>query len=43
MFADRDGGVVLGGGGVYGWIEEQRAKLEDELSMDLFKKGNVDR
>ncbi|XP_045131882.1 LOW QUALITY PROTEIN: uncharacterized protein LOC123516523 [Portunus trituberculatus] len=33
---DRDGGVVLGGGGVYGWIEEQRAKLEDELSLELF-------
>ncbi|KAG0724521.1 Serine/threonine-protein kinase Nek1 [Chionoecetes opilio] len=36
---DRDGGVVPGGGGVYGWIEEQRAKLEDELSLDLFKKA----
>lgn len=32
-----------GGGGVYGWIEEQRAKLEDELSLDLFKKGDFNK
>lgn len=38
-FTDRDGGVVSGGGGVYSWIEEQRARLEDELSLDVFKKG----
>ncbi|KAG7173652.1 uncharacterized protein LOC121860174 [Homarus americanus] len=36
---DRDGAVVMGGGGVYGWIEEQRAKLEDVLGLDLFMKA----
>ncbi|XP_050718969.1 uncharacterized protein LOC126999887 [Eriocheir sinensis] len=36
---DRDGGVVPGGGGVYCWIEEQRARLEDELSLEVFIKA----
>lgn len=36
---DSDGAVVSGGGGVYGWIEEKRARLEDLLGMELFMKG----
>ncbi|XP_071532966.1 uncharacterized protein [Panulirus ornatus] len=36
---DHDGTVVSGGGGVYGWIEEQRAKLEDKLGLQLFMKA----
>ncbi|XP_047474003.1 uncharacterized protein LOC125028591 [Penaeus chinensis] len=36
---DSDGAVVSGGGGVYGWIEEKRARLEDLLGMELFMKA----
>lgn len=37
---DGDGAVVSGGGGgVYGWIEEQRAKLEDILGLELFMRA----
>lgn len=37
---DKDGSVVDGvGGGVYGWIEEQRERLEDQLGLDKFMKA----
>ena len=36
---DSDGAVITGEGGVYGWIEEKREKLESLLGLDLFIKG----
>ncbi|XP_068206151.1 uncharacterized protein [Palaemon carinicauda] len=36
---DDDGAVISGEGGVYGWIEEKREKLESLLGLDLFIKA----
>lgn len=35
------GGSGGGGGGVYAWIEEQRERLEEDLGLDLFLKGEL--
>lgn len=36
---DDDGAVISGEGGVYGWIEEKREKLESLLGLELFIKA----